>query len=61
MNCWLETLDKKNLNYTINFIEFTGSANPLISKELQPGDYLFIYSREEGRILYRAYINVSSI
>ena len=57
MKFWIEIFDKEDTDVVVDSYERYGSANIHQNNEMKPGDVVFIYSRSEGRVLYRTYVN----
>ena len=57
MKFWIEIFDKEDTDVVVDSYERYGSANIHQNNEMKPGDVVFIYSKSEGRVLYRTYVS----
>lgn len=53
---WIEIFDKEDTDTIVDSFESYGSAYTFQNDEMNPGDFIFIYSLSEGRILYRSIV-----
>ena len=53
---WIEIFDKEDTDTIVDSFESYGSAYTFQNSEMKPGDFIFIYSSSEGRILYRSIV-----
>ena len=53
---WIEIFDKEDTDTIVDSFESYGSAYTFQNSKMKPGDFIFIYSSSEGRILYRSIV-----
>lgn len=53
---WIEIFDKEDTDTIVDSFESYGSAYIFQNSKMKPGDFIFIYSSSEGRILYRSIV-----